>query len=175
MKFNVYDHESYKKSIRNWLTSASPDVVFWYSGNRMRQFTKPGLFDDVSNLFTPQVKDEMGPLAVDLVSDGSKQYAVPYSYYQWGLFYRKDLLDKAGVTEFPKTWDGLLAACDKINAAGIAPVAIGTKDLWPTAGWFDYIDMRQNGYDFHMALMEGRVPYTDPEGEGRLRRLEAAP
>lgn len=163
VKFNVYDHESYKKSIRNWLTSASPDVVFWYSGNRMRQFTKPGLFDDVSNLFTPQVKDEMGPLAVDLVSDGAKQYAVPYSYYQWGLFYRKDLLDKAGVTEFPKTWDGLLAACDKINAAGIAPVAIGTKDLWPTAGWFDYIDMRQNGYDFHMALMEGRVPYTDPK------------
>ena len=24
VKFNVYDHESYKKSIRNWLTSASP-------------------------------------------------------------------------------------------------------------------------------------------------------
>lgn len=163
VKFNVYDHESYKKSIRNWLTSASPDVVFWYSGNRMRQFTKPGLFEDVSPLFTPQVKDEIGPLAVDLVSDGGKQYAVPYSYYQWGIFYRKDILDKAGLTDFPKTWDGLLAACDKLNAAGVAPIAIGTKDLWPTAGWFDYIDMRLNGYDFHMKLMEGKASYTDPK------------
>lgn len=163
VKFNVYDHESYKKSIRNWLTSASPDVVFWYSGNRMRQFTKPGLFEDVSSLFTPKVKDELGPLAVDLVSDGGKQYAAPYSYYQWGIFYRKDILDKAGLTDFPKTWDGLLGACDKLNGAGVAPVAIGTKDLWPTAGWFDYIDLRLNGYDFHMKLMEGRFPYTDPK------------
>ena len=162
VKFNVYDHESYKKSIRNWLTSASPDVVFWYSGNRMRQFSKPGLFEDVSSLFTPAVKAELGPLAVDLVSDGGKQFAVPYSYYQWGLFYRKDILDKAGIAEFPKTWDGLLSTCDKLNAAGVAPVAIGTKDLWPTAGWFDYIDLRRNGYDFHMKLMEGRIPYTDP-------------
>ncbi len=36
VSFNVYDHESYKKSIRNWLTSASPDVVYWFVGNRMK-------------------------------------------------------------------------------------------------------------------------------------------
>ena len=27
VKMNVYDHESYKSSIRNWLTSAPPDVA----------------------------------------------------------------------------------------------------------------------------------------------------
>jgi multiple sugar transport system substrate-binding protein len=41
VKLNVYDRESYKRSIRNWLTAQSPDVVFWYAGTRMRQFRSP--------------------------------------------------------------------------------------------------------------------------------------
>ena len=163
IKFNVYDHESYKKSIRNWLTSASPDIVYWYSGNRLDQFVKPGLLEDLSPLFSDKVKTELGPTVVDLVSVAGKQYAVPYTYYQWGLYYRKDIFEKAGLTEAPKTWDSLLESCDKLNKIGVAPIAIGTKDLWPTAGWFDYIDLRLNGYDFHMQLMSGKVAYTDPK------------
>ncbi len=52
VEFNVYDHESYKKAIRNWLTGSPPDVVFWFAGERMRQFVAPGLLEDVSDLFT---------------------------------------------------------------------------------------------------------------------------
>ncbi|MFO1068082.1 MAG: ABC transporter substrate-binding protein [Geminicoccaceae bacterium] len=161
VKFNVYDHESYKKSIRNWLTSASPDVVYWYVGNRMAQFVKPGLLEDVSSVFTDQVKAEMGNVATGLVTVDGKQYGVPYTYYQWGIYYRKDLLDAAGVTAPPKTWEEFVDACGKIKASGVEPIAIGSKDLWPTAGWFDYLNMRINGLEFHMELMAGKVPYTD--------------
>ena len=162
VKFNVYDHESYKKSIRNWLTSASPDVVFWYVGNRMRQFVAPGLLEDISEVYTPEVKEQLGKVATDLVSVDGKQYGVPYTDYQWGIYYRKDLFAQAGVTEKPKTWDEFLAAAEKIKASGVEPIVIGSKDLWPTAGWFDYLNLRLNGYDFHMELMSGKIPYTDP-------------
>ena len=161
VKFNVYDHESYKKSIRNWLTSASPDVVYWYVGNRMAQFVKPGLLEDVSSVYTDEVKAEMGNVATGLVTVDGKQYGVPYTYYQWGIYYRKDLLDAAGVTAPPTTWEEFVDACGKIKASGVEPIAIGSKDLWPTAGWFDYLNMRINGLEFHMELMAGKVPYTD--------------
>jgi multiple sugar transport system substrate-binding protein len=162
VKFNVYDHESYKKSIRNWLTSASPDVVFWYVGNRMRQFVAPGLLEDISEVYTPEIKEQLGQVATDLVTVDGKQYGVPYTDYQWGIYYRKDLFAQAGVTEKPKTWDEFLAAAEKIKASGVEPIVIGSKDLWPTAGWFDYLNLRLNGYDFHMELMAGKTPYTDP-------------
>jgi multiple sugar transport system substrate-binding protein len=55
----------------------------------------------------------------------------------------------------------LKAASAKLKAAGIAPFAIGTKALWPTGGWFDYMNLRVNGYEFHMDLTSGKVPYTD--------------
>lgn len=167
VELNIYDRESYKRSIRNWLTGRAPDVVFWYVGNRMDQLVKPGLLAPVSAVFTDEVKGNYADAAMDLVTVDGEQYGVPYSYYNWGLYYRDDLLKQAGVNEAPRTWDELKAACGKLKTAGIAPVAIGSKDLWPTAGWFDYIDLRENGYDFHMSLMRGEVPYTDP----RVRRV----
>ncbi|MCK5749232.1 MAG: carbohydrate ABC transporter substrate-binding protein, partial [Oricola sp.] len=40
-------------------------------------------------------------------------------------------------------------------------VTTGTKALWPAAGIFDYLDLRTNGYDFHMDLTAGKVAWTD--------------
>jgi multiple sugar transport system substrate-binding protein len=161
VKFNVYDHESYKKSIRNWLTSAPPDIVFWNVGHRMRQFVTPGLLEDVSDLFTPERRSEFGEAAIDLVSVDGAQFGVPFSQYQIGLYYRGDLLAQAGIAEAPGDWAELVAACDKLKALGIAPIVIGSRDLWPTAGWFDYLDLRINGHAFHRSVMDGRVPFTD--------------
>jgi multiple sugar transport system substrate-binding protein len=161
VKFNIFDHESYKKSIRNWLTSASPDVVFWFVGNRMREFVSRGLLVDVSSLFTAKVQAELHGPAVNLVTVDGKQYGVPYSYYQVGLYFRRDLLERAGVTEAPRTWHELRAACDKLRQSGVDAFAIGSKDLWPTAAWFDYLNLRTNGHAFHMDLMRGLIPYTN--------------
>ncbi len=162
VRFNVYDHESYKQSIRNWLTSAPPDVVLWYTGNRMRQLSGPGLLDDVSDLWTPEMKAQFPAKAVEGVTDHGKQYGVPYSTYQWGIYYRSDILQKNGIAPIAN-WNDMLGACDKLRGAGIDPIVIGTKDLWPTAGWFDYLDLRTNGFDFHQTLMAGKVAWTDPK------------
>jgi len=162
VELNIFDHETYKSSIRNWLTSAPPDVVLWYSGERMRLFVEPGLLQDVSVLFTPEMQAEFSPKVLDTVTVGGKQWGVPYSYYQWGIYARTDLLKKVGSNEI-KTWDDLISACDKLNAAGVEPIDIGSKDLWPTAGWFDYIDLRLNGYDFHEQLMAGKISWEGPK------------
>ena len=46
-------------------------------------------------------------------------------------------------------------------ASGRACYTIGTKWLWTAAGWFDYITMRTNGFDFHMDLAAGKASWTD--------------
>ena len=169
VELNVYDHESYKKAIRNWLTGSPPDVVFWFAGERMRQLSQAGLLEDVSDLYTPEARADFHPSAVAMVTDRGRQYGVPYASYQIGLYFRRDLLQGAGIAA-PSTWNDLLVACEKLRAHGVEPIAIGTRDLWPAAAWFDYLDLRINGLAFHMALMDGRVPYTDP----RVRAVLAA-
>ena len=155
VRLNVYDHESYKRAIRNWLTAAPPDVVFWFAGQRMRQLVEPGLLADVSELYTREVREALHPSALELMSVRGRQYGVPYTYYPVGLYYRRDLM------QAPGSWADLLATCERLAARGLEPIAIGTRDLWPAAAWFDYLNLRLNGYDFHMALMDGGIPYTD--------------
>ncbi|QCJ00386.1 extracellular solute-binding protein [Agrobacterium larrymoorei] len=161
VKWNNFDHEGYKSAIRNFLTADAPDVVAWYAGNRMEPFVKANLFLDVTDVWQANgLDDQLKSAAPSMTIDG-KKWGVPYTYYQWGIYYRKDIFQQQNITP-PKTWDELLAASKKLKDAGITPFTIGTKAQWPAAGWFDYLDLRVNGYDFHMQLTSGKVPYTDP-------------
>ncbi|PMM64538.1 ABC transporter substrate-binding protein [Vibrio splendidus] len=160
VKYNLYDHESYKTTIRNWLVTSPPDVVFWYAGNRMKAFVDRGLFEDVSDIWTDNNMQQDFAAAAPAMTVKGKQYGVPYTYYQWGIYYRKDIFAQYGIGE-PKTWDDLKSASATLKENGVAPFAIGTKYLWTAAGWFDYINMRTNGLDFHIQLMEGKVSYSD--------------
>jgi multiple sugar transport system substrate-binding protein len=160
VKVNTFDHEGYKTSIRNFLTADAPDVVNWYAGNRMAPFVDAGLFEDVSDVWKANGLDKSLASAAPSMTQNGKQWGIPYTYYQWGVYYRKDIFDKLGINE-PKNWEQLVAASKKLKENKIAPFAIGTKATWTTGGWFDYMNLRVNGYQFHMDLTAGKVPYTD--------------
>lgn len=161
VKFNLYDHEAFKVAMRNFLVSDAPDLITWNAGNRMKVFVDLGLLEDVSDVWEAEGLYEKMPAVVGASSVDGKQYGVPYAYYAWGFYYRKDLFDQAGITETPTTWEEFLDVGAKLNAAGITPVTIGTKNLWPAAGWFDFLNLRVNGVEFHADLMDGKVKYTD--------------
>ncbi|WP_111639855.1 ABC transporter substrate-binding protein [Marinomonas shanghaiensis] len=161
VKYNLYDKEGYKTAIRNWLATTPPDIVFWYAGNRMKAFVDRGLFEDVSDIWDQQELKKNMASAAPAMTINNKQWGIPYTYYQWGIYYRKDIFDKLGLSE-PKTWDEFLAVNETLKSNDIAPIAIGTKYLWTAAGWFDYMNLRTNGLDFHIDLMDGKIPYTDP-------------
>jgi len=159
---NSFDHEAYKTAIRNFLGSNPPDVALWFAGNRMKFFVDQGLLMDISDLWeTAGFNESMASSKATLTVNG-KQYGVPWGYYQWGVFYRQDIFDQYGIA-VPKTWDEFMEAGETLVAKGITPVTIGTKYLWTAAGWFDYLNLRINGYDYHMKLTAGEASYLDPQ------------
>ena len=156
----IIDREAYKTQIRNFLTADAPDVATWYAANRMRPYVSAGLFEDVSDLWQePEIAENLASTKGAMTIDG-KQWGVPYTYYQWGVYYREDIFKELGLEE-PSTWEEEKANCAKIVASGRACYTIGTKYLWTAGGWFDYLNLRTNGYDFHMALTQGEVEWTD--------------
>lgn len=158
----VIDREAYKTQIRNFLTANAPDVATWYAANRMRPYVEAGLFEDVSDLWAdPEINANLASTKGAMTIDG-KQWGVPYTYYQWGVYYRKDIFDELGLKE-PATWDEEKANCQKILDAGKKCYTIGTKFLWTAGGWFDYLNMRTNGFDFHMDLLTGKASWQSDE------------
>jgi len=48
-----------------------------------------------------------------------------------------------------------------MKADGLVPLAFADKDGWPALGTFDILNLRMNGYDYHINLMKHKVPWTD--------------
>jgi multiple sugar transport system substrate-binding protein/raffinose/stachyose/melibiose transport system substrate-binding protein len=160
---STVDHEGFKQAIRAYLIAEpAPDVMTWFAGNRARFFIDNGLIMDISDVWEEAGWNEDFPKGFRAMSSvDDKQYFVPSDWYWWGIFYRKSIFEENGV-EPPETWDELLAACDTLHANGVIPITIGTKFRWTAAGWFDYLNMRTNGPEYHLDLMLGKESYDDP-------------
>ena len=159
IELTVIDREAYKTQIRNFLSANPPDVANWYAANRMKPYVDAGLFEDISDLWAEEELADLASTKGAMTLDG-KQWGVPYTYYQWGVYYRKDIFEELGLAE-PATFDEEIANCQKIIDSGRKCYTIGTKFLWTAGGWFDYLNMRTNGYDYHAALTAGEIPWTD--------------
>ena len=156
----VIDREAYKTQIRNFLTANAPDVFTWYAANRMTPYVNAGLFEDVSDLWAePEIADNLASTK-GAMTIGDKQWGVPYTYYQWGVYYRKDIYEELGISE-PANFEEMVSNCEKVIASGRKCYTIGTKWLWTASGWFDYLNMRTHGFDFHMQLARGEIAWTD--------------
>jgi multiple sugar transport system substrate-binding protein len=67
--------------------------------------------------------NEQVPASIrDGIAIGGKVYAIPYTTDTRGLYYNVKVLEKAGVKTpwEPKSWDDILAAVKKLQAAGVA-------------------------------------------------------
>lgn len=56
------------------------------------------------------------------------EYAATMSYNCSGIWYNKDIFEKAGITEIPTTWNKLIADCDTLVAAGYTPFVLSAKE-----------------------------------------------
>ena len=160
VELNIFDHEGFKTTVRNFLTSEQPDIITWFAGNRMKTFVDRGLLEDVSDVWDDNGLGETFVSSKPALTIDERQYGVPYSYYQWGVYYRKDIFDNLGLSA-PATWSEFMDVNATLKDNGVTPITIGTKFLWTAAGWFDYLNVRTNGLDFHLDLAAGNVPYTD--------------
>lgn len=80
------------------------------------------------------------PGTLDMYSSAGKTYAVPSVFNAWACWYNARLFREHG-WELPKTWTEFDALCEKVQAAGIAPIAFQGK--YPMYAWWTYIALVQ--------------------------------
>ena len=161
VKTNTIDHNSFQENINNYLQGSPDDVWMWFSGYRMRFFASKGLAGDVSEVWKdlPGMSDALKAAST---GDDGKQYFVPSTNYPWAVFYRKSVFDEFGYTE-PKTLDEFKTLGTQMKKDGLVPIAFGDKDGWPAMGTFDQLNMRINGYQYHIDLMAGKESWNSPQ------------
>jgi multiple sugar transport system substrate-binding protein len=155
---NTVDHNTYQENFNTYIQQPD-DVMSWFAGYRMRAFASKGVVSDISDVWANLPDMSEGFKSASSGLDG-KQYFVPLYFYPWAIHYRMSLFEEKGYT-VPTTWDELLALCEQMVADGLTPFSAANDGGWPQMGMFDMINLRTNGYDFHVSLMGGKESWTD--------------
>ena len=160
IKINAVEHNTFQENINNYLQGSPDDVFTWFAGYRMKFFASRGLIGDISDVWPLEGVGESFKTAS--TGDDGKQYFVPVSYYPWAIFYRKSVWEQRGYTP-PKTLDELVALAKQMESDDLVPFAFADKEGWPAMGTFDALNLRVNGYQFHVDLMAGNLAWDSPE------------
>ncbi len=157
------DHESFKSSIGDTLSSGNPpDLYSYWAGAKTKAVI--GYLEPIDDVWTDAGLDGVFPPALSAAAstyDG-KKYLVPLTQHAVGFFYNKKLFERAGVG-IPSDWNSFLAACAALKRTGATPIALGAEAKWPAQFWFDYLLLRTAGPAYRGRLMNGEASWTDAE------------
>jgi multiple sugar transport system substrate-binding protein len=161
VKINTVDHGTFQNQITSYLGGKPEDVFTWFSGFRMRFFAAQNLAVAIDDVWASSLTaNYSAAFKTGSTGDDGHQYFVPIYNYPWAVFYRKSLFADKGYT-VPTTMDEFKTLCQKMQTDGLVPIAFADKDGWPAMGTFDILDLRLNGYQFHVDLMAGKEKWTD--------------
>ena len=160
---NTTDHNTFQNQISSYLQGKPDDVVKWFAGNRLRFFASQGLLTPIDDVWAQIGANYTDAFKTAATGADGHQYLVPSINYPWVVMYRKSLWTKMGYA-VPATITDFVTLAKKMQTDGLVPLAYGDKDGWPAMGTFDILNMRMNGYDFHVGLMAG----TAMVGRGRV-------
>jgi multiple sugar transport system substrate-binding protein len=88
------------------------------------EFIKAGYLLDVTDRITPDMKSGIFPASFNGVTRNGKVYGMPWLMDVKYFMYNKDMLQQAGFTDPPKTWEELVDQAKVIKQKGIAEFPI---------------------------------------------------
>lgn len=159
--------DQYNTSVRTKLAAGQgPDMFLIFPKNAaggVNDFAKAGFAADLSDM---KFWDNISQGAKADMSYEGKPYGVAKGLDFLGVYYNKELLQQAGYSEFPKDWPSFLELCQKLQAAGVTPIAMGDKDPWMIQFGMYPISANvvyPNEMDFDVKLQNGEKSLTDPK------------
>ncbi len=150
---------------QRYLTDANSgaDVMFLWTGNLLYSAMRQNLLGNLidvwqENSFTDGIAE---PIQKMSYYQGAP-YFVPGGHGWTAIYYNKEIFQRYGLTP-PTTWQELMTICEILWSNGETPLSIAGNNAFVGTLWFDYLNMRLNGPDFHQRLLDGEEAYTDPK------------
>jgi multiple sugar transport system substrate-binding protein len=158
VKFTLWSDSKLKNELSTLLKEKnSIDIVIWHSGERLKHYVEQGLVLPITDMWNEnQLDDQFTMTTKGMVSYKQQNWAIPISYYQWGIYYKKSLFKRLAITP-PSNWQQFINILEKIKQNKITPIFIGSKNPWPVGCWFEYLNLRLNGLEYHNAFVKGEV------------------
>ena len=155
--------------LRSRAVAGNPPTAAQVKGPQIQQWGDEGVLADLGRVARAENWDGIIPgVVADVMKYRGQYVAVPVNVHRinW-MWANPEVFKKAGA-KVPGTWDELIEACKKIQAAGMVPIAFGGQN-WQEATVFESIVIGVGGADFYRkALVK-----ADPAALGSSTMVKA--
>lgn len=146
IEVEALDEEAYKTKFKAYSMEGMPDVVsIWGQPAFLDEVVDAGVLAELDSADYADYKFVEGSL--DGFTYDGKLYGLPRNTDVACIFYNQKMFED-NKWEIPSTYDDLLALADKINEAGIVPIAMDGGDGWPMAVYLSDVLYKLTGSDY---------------------------
>lgn len=171
VKVTALSQADYKAAEEELLKgSETADVLFGFAGNKLNTMIEQKLVANIDDLWGNNGFDAKFSSTRKAVFR-DHYYALPVQYYQWGIYYNKEVFATHAI-EVPTNWEQFLTACEQLKSNNIIPITLASKDLWPVMGWFDYVMLRTTELSTYRALLQGQLDWDHPSFDKAIKYLQ---
>ncbi|MDE0078914.1 MAG: extracellular solute-binding protein [Caldilineaceae bacterium] len=164
------DRQTFQRSAVAYLEDTlAPDVIWMAANLEIREAAAAGLLSDLSDVWQEGNFSEAFSQSFQDISRIDDAFRFVPAGFSWtGFFYNREVFERYDLTP-PTNWEEFEHICDTLLTYGETPISLSGQNPFVTALWFDYLNLRLNGSDFHQDLIAGRVSFHD-ERVGRVWR-----
>ena len=153
-----------RRQLQTSLLGGQPPAAYQSSmASELRTFVDGGRLHDLSDVWEKIRGDEIFPEGVQrVVKVDGVPYGVPYDFSLINdIFYNKAVFEKAGLA-VPTDWEGLVAACSSLRAAGIQPLGNAGGPFWSLYNFYAPL-VSTVGVDGYYKIANGELGFDTPE------------
>ena len=141
-----------------------PDTFQSLAGGELKTYVDGGYLDNVDDIWAAQNLDlKYRAVLSKMVTFNGHKMAIPVSIHRanW-LFYNVPIFSQYGLDP-PRGVDELIADAKVLEAHGVTPIGLGTRDKWTAVFLFDVVLLSVAGPDVYEKFYTGLLdPQTDP-------------
>ena len=136
------DTDGYRTKIQTGMAVGQvPDVFVFAPGpTQFQYYASDLLLDFTDDLAGPWGDTYVAGAVAGATRDGRTK-SVPFEIGVVPIWYNTELLESAGIAEFPQTMEQFWAAADQLKAAGITPTSqmTGGTNAWTSMLWYSHV------------------------------------
>lgn len=175
VEFEAADTETHSKNMKLKAEDGTLPQIFWIEGSEAAEYSEAGVLMDMTEFLdeNPDIKTALGGMDAAFKDDNG-QYGLPYQCNVQGIFYNKELFDKAKVA-YPTdatTYDEFIEIIKKLKDSGVTPLAIGGKNSAFAMWEFNEFLARYGWEDNIGNILEGKDKFNNKELVACFEKLQ---
>lgn len=154
-----------KAVLKTRMVGGNPPDSFQVHGGAelINTYVETGMMQPITDLLEEWgVKDKFNQQILEMSAYQGEYYSVPVNVHRSNaMFYNKEVLAENNV-EVPTDLDSFIAALEKLDQAGVVPLALGDTNKWPATQIFETLLVATLGPDAYNGLWDGETAADDP-------------